>query len=87
MATRKVTITLPEEVLGRIKALAAEQGLPLSTYLTRVAAHHARVQDGLVGLREWEAEEGSLTVEERARAREEIARADAIIARSRRASA
>ncbi|MGH8908825.1 MAG: hypothetical protein ACRD0K_20605 [Egibacteraceae bacterium] len=87
MATRKVTITLPEDILGRIRALAAEQGLPLSTYLTRVAEHHARVQDGLAGLREWEAEEGSLTVEERDRARAEIARADAIIARSREACA
>jgi hypothetical protein len=87
MTTRKVTITLPEDVLERIRALAAEEGLPLSTYLRGVAEHHARVQDGLAGLREWEAEEGPLTEEERARARAEIACADAIIVASQKASA
>jgi len=58
MATRKVTITLPEETLERLRLLAREHGLPLSTYLADVTDHHLRVEDGLAAMREWVAEDG-----------------------------
>ncbi|MGH8930196.1 MAG: hypothetical protein ACRDZO_06055 [Egibacteraceae bacterium] len=51
MATRKVTITLPEETLERLRSLAREHGLPLSTYLAEVTGHHLRVEDGLAAMR------------------------------------
>ena len=76
MAVRKVTITIDEDVLATLRALAEEAGLPLSTYVTRAAEHHARVQDGLAAMREWEDEHGAFTAEELAEARADIARAE-----------
>ncbi len=87
VATRKVTITLPDDVLARLRDLAGEHDVPLSTYLAHVAEHHSRVADGLAALREWEAEEGPLTDEEKARARTEIAWADSVLADAGQASA
>lgn len=76
MATRKVTITVDEGVLATLRVLAEREGVPLSTYVTRVAEHHARVQDGLAAMREWEDEHGAFTAEELAEARADIARAE-----------
>lgn len=75
MATKKVTITLPEEVVERVAELAGEAGLPVSTYITRVAEHHIRVRDGLAAMKEWEAEHGAFTDEELAKADDIIAAA------------
>ena len=58
MATRKITITLPEETLERVAALARAEGIPLSTYIARMAEHRARIEDGLAAMREWELEHG-----------------------------
>ena len=73
MATRKVTITIDEAVLATLRSLAEQAGLPLSTYVTRAAEHHARIQDGLAAMREWEQEHGAFT-------EDELAEADAAIA-------
>ena len=83
MATRKVTITIDENVLETLRTLAARSGLPLSTYVTRAAEHHARIQDGLAAMREWEQEHGAFTEDEIARADADIAAAKAAARTSR----
>ncbi|MGH8907038.1 MAG: hypothetical protein ACRD0K_11090 [Egibacteraceae bacterium] len=77
MATQKVAITLPEEMLARLRALAREQGLPLSTYLAEVTHHHLRVEDGLAAMREWIADEGSPSPEAERWVDDQLARAEA----------
>ena len=77
MATRKVTVTIDEGVLATLRRLAEQAGLPLSTYVTRAAEHHARIQDGLAAMREWEQEHGAFSEDEIAEADLDIARAKA----------
>lgn len=72
MATKKITITLPEEDLEQVKKLAKAEGLPVSTWITKVVEHKARIQAGLEAMREWEAEHGAFT-------EEELAEADALL--------
>jgi len=76
VATRKITITLPEEALERLQALARAEGLPLSTYFRRLAEHRIRIEDGLAAMREWEAEYGSFTPDELERAAARIEQAE-----------
>jgi hypothetical protein len=73
VATRKVTPTIDGSVLATLRSLAEQAGLPLSTYVTRAAEHHARIQDGLTAMREWEQEHGAFT-------EDDLAEADAAIA-------
>jgi predicted transcriptional regulator len=87
MATRKVTVTLPEEVIERGSELARQAGLPFSTWVAQAAAHEVLIQDGLAAVREWEAENGPITDYEAAGARAELAQADAELARASRESA
>ena len=63
MATKKVTITIPEEILTEANALAKNAGLPLSTWLAQTAAHEVRVQRGLEAMREWDEEAGPPSAE------------------------
>jgi predicted DNA-binding protein len=86
VAARKITITLPEETLERVSALARAAGLPLSTYVTRLAEHRIRIEDGLAAMREWEEEDGPVSDEAYAWAEEQIARAEASMRRSTRAA-
>ncbi len=78
MATKKITITLPEETLARLKEEASTAGLPLSTYIAQVTEHHARIQGGLAALREWETVSGPVDAEDEAWADREIARLDGL---------
>lgn len=82
MATKKITITLPEDFLERLREFAKEAGMPLSTWITQLVEHEIRVRVGLAAMREWEAEEGPLTEEEIAAADAIIAKADAAAARA-----
>jgi hypothetical protein len=77
MTTKKITITLPEEQLEQVKGLACKDGLPLSTWVSKVLAHKARIAAGLEAMREWEEEHGPFTEEEIAWADAQIAAADA----------
>lgn len=77
VAVRKVTITIDEGVLATLRELAHEAGLPLSTYVTRAAEHHARIEDGRAAMREWEDEHGALTADEIVDAEKDIAEAEA----------
>jgi predicted DNA-binding protein len=76
VATKKITITLPEDTLARLRESAAATGIPLSTYIAQITEHHARIEAGLAEMREWEAEHGEITDEERASMAAEIARAE-----------
>jgi predicted transcriptional regulator len=76
VATKKITITLPEDTLARLRESAAASGIPLSTYIAQVTEHHARIEAGLAEMREWEAEHGEFTDEERASVAAEIAGAE-----------
>jgi hypothetical protein len=77
MASKKVTITLSEELLKHSQELAKRAGIPVSTWIARAAEHQARIEAGRAALAEWEEEDGALTPDERAWARAEIARAEA----------
>lgn len=74
-----MTLTIDEDVLATLRRLAAAAGLPLSTYVTRAAEHHARIQDGAAAVREWEQENGAFSADEIAEADADIAAAKAAV--------
>lgn len=86
VASRKVTITIDEDVLATLRELARDADLPLSTYVTRAAEHHARIEAGRAAMREWEDEHGAFTPAELADAAGDIARAEAAGGAQRSAS-
>ena len=83
MTTRKITITIPEDAVARLKDFAEEVGMPLSTYIAQLVDHEIRIRQGLAAMREWDLEEGPLTEVELAEADAIIAEADAHAARVR----
>ncbi len=75
MATKKVTVTIPEDLLDEIRAEAAERGL--SAYVAE-ALRFKRDRDRLRELVDWLQEEhGPVTEDERAAACEELEDLDA----------
>ncbi|MFE0425819.1 CopG family transcriptional regulator [Streptomyces sp. NPDC058953] len=75
MATKKVTVTIPEDLLDDIRSEAAERGL--SAYVAE-ALRLKRDRDRLRELVDWlEDEHGPVTEDERAAARAEMAELDA----------
>jgi hypothetical protein len=75
MATKKVTVTIPEDLLDEIRAEAAERGL--SAYVAE-ALRFKRDRDRLQELVAWlEEEHGPVTDDERAAALEELDDLDA----------
>jgi hypothetical protein len=77
MASRKVTITLSEELVEALGAAASEDGVPLSRLVASAAERELRRRLGQHLLAEWQAEHGAFTPEELAAARAEMAAADA----------
>jgi hypothetical protein len=77
VATKKVTITLPEETHAKASALAKKAGLPFSTWLAQTAEHEVRVQEGLEAMGEWEEEHGAFTDAEVTWAESQLSEADA----------
>ncbi|MEW1548255.1 CopG family transcriptional regulator [Streptomyces tsukubensis] len=70
MATRKVTVTIPEELLDEIRAEAADRGL--SAYVSE-ALRLKRDRDRLRELAVWlQDEHGPVTEDERSAARAEL---------------
>ncbi|UQI48735.1 ribbon-helix-helix domain-containing protein [Streptomyces sp. HU2014] len=75
MATKKVTVTIPEDLLDEIRAEAAERGL--SAYVAE-ALRFKRDRDRLLELVDWLQEEhGPVTESERAAAFQELDDLDA----------
>ncbi|AEN11322.1 MULTISPECIES: CopG family transcriptional regulator [unclassified Streptomyces] len=84
MATKKVTVTIPEDLLDEIRAEAAERGL--SAYVAE-ALRFKRDRDQLLELADWLQEEhGPLTDGERAAAFDDLADLDAEHERRHRAA-
>jgi hypothetical protein len=81
MTVRKLSISVPADVEETIKAAAAEEGKPVSTWLAeaatekaRAAARHAAGRAGAHELvAEYESEHGPLPAASRQRAREFLA--------------
>lgn len=70
MATKKVTVTIPEDLLEEIRADVAERGL--SAYVAE-ALRFKRDRDQLLELVDWLQEEhGTVTEDERAAALDEL---------------
>lgn len=76
MATRKVTITLDEDLVEDMARTARETGVPLSRMIASAAEREMRRRIGLAAVAEWEAEHGAFTPGELAAARAEMAAAD-----------
>ena len=77
MATRKVTVTLPEELVKALGDAAREDGVPLSRLVASAAEWELRRRVGRRLVADWQAEHGAFTAEELAAARAEMAMADA----------
>jgi hypothetical protein len=83
MATKKITVTIPEDLLEEIRAETAERGI--SAYVTE-AIRLKQNQDKLRELVDWlEEEYGPITEEERAAVEQEMADLDSEHARRRTA--
>ena len=82
MTVKKISVSLDEHVVELARRAAEEQGKSLSAWLNDTAAHAARIQVGLRGVAEFEAEHGAFTEEELRDADEALSRLG--IGRSRR---
>jgi post-segregation antitoxin (ccd killing protein) len=77
MATKKVTVTLPTDLIDLVNTAAAEAGVPVSRFVSSALERELRRRLGLALVAEWEAEHGPITAAERAAVRAELAAADA----------
>ena len=77
MATKKVTVTLPVELVEALGLAAQEEGVPLSRLVASAAERELRRRVGRRMVADWQAEHGAFTAEELAAARAEMAAADA----------
>jgi hypothetical protein len=65
MAVRKRSVSLEDEVAAGVERAAEEDGVSVSSWLSEAARQRLLVRAGLEGVRQWEAEAGALTPEER----------------------
>ncbi|MBM2622938.1 hypothetical protein JIG36_46310 [Actinoplanes sp. LDG1-06] len=77
MAAKKITITLPEELVEALGSAARDEGVPLSRLVASAAESELRRRAGRHLVADWQAEHGAFTAEELAAARAEMATADA----------
>ncbi len=75
MKVVKMSVSFDPELGEAIRAAAAQQGQPLSTWLADAAAHKLRREALRQFLDEWQAEEGTFAPEEIAAAEAELAAA------------
>jgi hypothetical protein len=69
----KLAITVDAGVHAKLLRAARAEGVSVSAWMTDAARRALRVRDGLLGVREWEAEQGELTATELAAARARLA--------------
>jgi hypothetical protein len=72
VATKKVSVTLDAGVLEEAREAARLRGMSLSAWLSEAAHHAARIEDGRRAVKEWEAENGPITDEERQHVRKAL---------------
>lgn len=81
MATKKVTVTLPTDLIELVNNAAAEAGVPVSRFVSSALERELRRRLGLALVAEWEAdyeaEHGPITPAQRAEVRAVMAAADA----------
>lgn len=66
MSVAKRSVSLDDMVAERVAQAADEDGVSFSAWLSAAAEDKLLLREGLRGVREWEAEAGELTAEERA---------------------
>jgi predicted transcriptional regulator len=76
VVTRKVTITLDEDLISALTVVARDAGIPLSRVIASAAEREMRRRIGQAAVAAWEAEHGAFSPEELAAARAEMAAAD-----------
>jgi hypothetical protein len=70
MAVKKLSVALDDEVAEAAAKAASRAGVSLSAWLNHAAENELALEEGLDGVREWEAEHGEMSAEELARADE-----------------
>src|SRR5512133_3153575 len=65
VATKRVPVTLDAEVLDRARENARLRGMSLYAWLSEAAERRATCEEGLRDMKEWEAENGAFTEDER----------------------
>ncbi|MGH9127176.1 MAG: hypothetical protein ACRDZ8_21005 [Acidimicrobiales bacterium] len=68
----KVAITVDPDVYDQVVATAAAEGLSVSAWMTEAARSALLVREGLRAVAEWEDENGHLTDDEMAEARQRV---------------
>lgn len=82
----RLSISMPPDVERVVRAAADHAGMPVSQWVVRVAEHAAKVEDGLRGVAEYEAEFGAVPVEADQRALAALAAAGLLDEESMRAA-
>jgi hypothetical protein len=72
VSAQKLSIALDEPVARAAKQSAAKRGISLSAWLNEASRNALAIEDGLVAVAEWEAEQGKLSLED-------LAAADAVL--------
>ena len=68
MAVKKISVALEPDVADAAASAAQAHGQSLSAWLNEAARNQLRIERGLDAVRDWEAEHGDLTDDERAAA-------------------
>jgi predicted transcriptional regulator len=76
MVTRKVTVTLPEDVVAALTAAAEADGVPVSRMVSRAVETELQQRLAREVIAEWQRENGAFTPEETARVDAAVAAAD-----------
>jgi predicted transcriptional regulator len=66
VSVTKRSVSLDDVVAERVEQAADEEGVSFSSWLSAAAEDKLLLREGMRGIREWEAEAGELTAEERA---------------------
>lgn len=66
MSVTKRSVSLDDAVAERVEQAAGEDGVSFSAWLSNAAEDKLVLREGMLGIREWEADAGKLTAEERA---------------------
>lgn len=66
MSVTKRSVSLDDSVAERVAVAADDDGVSFSAWLSAAAEDKLLLREGMRGIREWEADAGELTAQERA---------------------
>jgi hypothetical protein len=72
MAATKLSVSIDEPVASAARQSAERRGISLSAWLSQASRKELAIDEGLIGVAEWEAEHGPLSAED-------LAAADAVL--------